>query len=113
MVNINQNKKEEIRDEKSFSNSSCPWSGTWRNRQCISSGPAEQGIRVEATTAPAVAQPTAPGVALWSVSGQWVLAGAVFANGNGLPGGANLTHETGNDAFYIYSFKILPDSAGK
>ncbi len=31
----------------------------------------------EADTAPRVAAPTAPGVALWSVSGQWVLAGAL------------------------------------
>jgi len=63
---------------------------------------------VESTTAPRVAQPTAPGVALWSVAGQWVLAGALFQNGLGLPGGASLTGETGTDAFYIYSFKILP-----
>ncbi|MGB6291062.1 MAG: hypothetical protein WBF36_13115, partial [Desulfobulbales bacterium] len=63
---------------------------------------------VESTTAPRVAQPTAPGVALWSVAGQWVLAGALFQNGLGLPGGASLDGETGTDAFYIYSFKILP-----
>ena len=63
---------------------------------------------VESTTAPRVAQPTAPGVALWSVAGQWVLAGALFQNGEGRPGGASLTGETGTDAFYIYSFKILP-----
>ena len=30
---------------------------------------------VESTTAPRVPEPTAPGVSLWSVSGQWVLAG--------------------------------------
>ena len=63
---------------------------------------------VESTTAPRVAQPTAPGVALWSVAGQWVLAGALFQNGLGLPGGASLNDQTGTDAFYIYSFKILP-----
>jgi hypothetical protein len=63
---------------------------------------------VESTTAPRVPQPTAPGVALWSVAGQWVLAGAMFQNGLGLPGGASLDRETGTDAFYIYSFKILP-----
>ena len=63
---------------------------------------------VESTTAPRVPQPTAPGVALWSVAGQWVLAGALFQNGLGLPGGASLDGETGTDAFYIYSFKILP-----
>ncbi|MGB3649392.1 MAG: hypothetical protein WA992_12780 [Desulfobulbales bacterium] len=63
---------------------------------------------VESTTAPRVPEPTAPGVALWSVAGQWVLAGALFQNGLGLPGGASLNDETGTDAFYIYSFKILP-----
>jgi hypothetical protein len=63
---------------------------------------------VESTTAPRVPEPTAPGVALWSVAGQWVLAGAMFQNGLGLPGGASLTGETGTDAFYIYSFKLLP-----
>jgi hypothetical protein len=64
---------------------------------------------VEATTAPRVAEPTAPGVALWSVAGQWVLAGAYLSNGLGAPGGADLWNSDGsNDAFYIYSFKMLP-----
>jgi hypothetical protein len=63
---------------------------------------------VESTTAPRVPAPTAPGVALWSVAGQWVLAGALFQNGEGRPGGASLTGETGTDAMYVYSFKILP-----
>jgi hypothetical protein len=67
---------------------------------------------VETTTAPVVPQPTAPGVALWSVAGQWVLAGAYLSNGYGLPGGAAVQEAPGigdaNDAFYIYSFKVLP-----
>ena len=64
---------------------------------------------VESTTAPRVPEPTAPGVALWSVAGQWVLAGAYLSDGLGLPGGASLVDvDTGADAFYIYSFKILP-----
>jgi hypothetical protein len=68
-----------------------------------------RATEVEATTAPRVAQPTAPGVALWSVSGQWVLAGAYLQDGLGLPGGADVFDASdGNDAFYIYSFKILP-----
>jgi hypothetical protein len=68
--------------------------------------------QVESTTAPRVPQPTAPGVALWSVAGQWVLAGAYLSDGLGLPGGADVNNDydpnTGADAFYIYSFKILP-----
>jgi len=68
-----------------------------------------RATEVEATTAPRVAQPTAPGVSLWSVSGQWVLAGAYLQDGLGLPGGADVFDASdGNDAFYIYSFKILP-----
>jgi len=72
---------------------------------------------VESTTAPVVAQPTAPGVALWSVAGQWVLAGAYLSNGYGAPGGAAVNSvnappfvgpSDGADAFYIYSFKVLP-----
>jgi hypothetical protein len=64
-----------------------------------------------------VPAPTAPGVALWSVSGQWVLAGAYLSNGYGAPGGAAVNPvndppfvgpSDSNDAFYIYSFKILP-----
>ena len=63
----------------------------------------------EATTAPRVATPTAPGVALWSVAGQWVLAGAYVDGGKGNPGGADVQDEySANDAFYIYSFKLLP-----
>ncbi len=55
------------------------------------------------------AQPTAPGVSLWSVSGQWVLAGAYLSDGLGAPGNASLTGDgPGADAFYIYSFKLLP-----
>jgi len=63
----------------------------------------------EATTAPVVPQPTAPGVALWSVAGQWVLAGAYLSDGLGAPGAADVNglYET-SDAFYIYSFKINP-----
>ncbi|MEN8232685.1 MAG: hypothetical protein ABFR35_08395, partial [Thermodesulfobacteriota bacterium] len=62
----------------------------------------------EATTAPRVPAPTAPGVALWSVSGSWVLAGAYLSNGDGSPAQANVYTETGADPFYIHSFKILP-----
>jgi hypothetical protein len=62
----------------------------------------------EADTMPRVAQPTAPGVSLWSVSGSWSLAGAYLSNGNGQPGGANVNIDTAADAFYIYSFKVLP-----
>ena len=69
----------------------------------------------EADTAPRVPEPTAPGVALWSVAGQWVLAGAFLENGLGNAGDANvwgdyapLGFQKGSDAFYIYSFKILP-----
>jgi len=69
----------------------------------------------EPTTAPRVPAPTAPGVALWSVSGQWVLAGAYLRNGLGNAGDANvwgdvpaLGIEKGSDAFWIRSFKILP-----
>ncbi len=70
--------------------------------------PGEQA-EVETTTAPVVAQPTAPGVALWSVAGQWVLAGAYLSPGEGNPAGAHLTEPAdSNDAWYLYSFKILP-----
>ena len=67
----------------------------------------------EATTAPRAAAPTAPGVALWSVAGQWALAGAYVSKGMGGPGGAAIQSGGGsesdsNDAWYIYSFKILP-----
>jgi hypothetical protein len=61
----------------------------------------------EATTAPRVPAPTAPGVALWSVSGSWVLAGAYISNGNGSQHVWPYA-ELGADAFYIHSFKILP-----
>ncbi len=73
-----------------------------------------RATEVESVTAPAVPKATAPGVALWSVSGQWVLAGAYLSNGMGAPGGAAVGGEgssgysDANDAFYIYSFKILP-----
>ncbi|MCK5480806.1 MAG: hypothetical protein KAJ06_06655 [Gammaproteobacteria bacterium] len=72
---------------------------------------------VPATTAPRVPVPTAPGVALWSVAGQWVLAGALInggmgdgtSGGSGAAGGADVQGIHDNtDAFYIYSFKILP-----
>ena len=66
---------------------------------------------VPATTAPRVPTPTAPGVALWSVAGQWVLAGALIGGGVGDPnsGGADVKSDFDNtDAWYIYSFKILP-----
>ena len=63
----------------------------------------------EQDTAPKVAQPTAPGVALWSVTGQWVLAGAYLSDGLGGPGGAALHGDSpGADPFYIYSFKMNP-----
>ena len=65
----------------------------------------------EATTAPRVPTPTAPGVALWSVAGQWVLAGALVNGGTGdaNAGGADVKdlYDT-TDAWYLYSFKILP-----
>lgn len=61
----------------------------------------------EATTAPRVAAPTAPGVSLWSVSGVWSLAGAYISNANG-SSHVETNSETGNDDFYIHSFKILP-----
>jgi hypothetical protein len=61
----------------------------------------------EPDTAPRVPQPTAPGVALWSVSGQWVLGGAIIGNANGSQR-AELYEEAGTDAFYLHSFKILP-----
>jgi hypothetical protein len=61
----------------------------------------------EATTAPVVPQPTAPGVALWSVSGIWNLTGAVITNANGSQH-VNTWSEEGADAFYIHSFKIKP-----
>ncbi|MEK6197088.1 MAG: hypothetical protein N2B58_02790, partial [Desulfobacterales bacterium] len=73
-----------------------------------------RATEVESVTAPAVPKATAPGVALWSVSGQWVLAGAYLSKGMGAPGGAAVYGEgspgysDSNDAFYIYSFKILP-----
>jgi len=69
---------------------------------------------VPATTAPRVPTPTAPGVALWSVAGQWVLAGAlvnggVGDQGLGSAGGADVKDEYDTtDAWYLYSFKILP-----
>ena len=74
----------------------------------------------ESTTAPRVPQPTAPGVALWSVAGQWQLVGAYLSNGMGgnnttdsTPGGAAIqdgggTDSDSHDAWYIYSFKVLP-----
>jgi hypothetical protein len=68
-----------------------------------------RATQVERTDQPRVPEPTAPGVALWSVAGQWVLAGAYLQDGLGLPGGADAYDVSdGNDAFYIYSFKILP-----
>jgi len=75
----------------------------------------------EATTAPRVPTPTAPGVALWSVAGQWVLAGALVNGGvgdgvvgaggvanPGIVGGANVHNNDNTDAWYVYSFKVLP-----
>ena len=72
----------------------------------------------ESTTQPRVPEPTAPGVALWSVAGQWVLAGAYLNKGYGAPFGAAVNPRSvnasefggpaGADAAYIYSFKILP-----
>jgi hypothetical protein len=66
----------------------------------------------EADTMPRVPQATAPGVALWSVSGEWVLAGAYLSNGLGMPGGAAVQQDSygreAADAFYIYTFKVLP-----
>lgn len=65
---------------------------------------------VEETTSPVVAQPTAPGVALWSVTGSWTLAGAYLSDGQGLPGHAALTgNDTGADPFYLYNVKINTD----
>jgi len=65
---------------------------------------------VESTTQPVVAQPTAPGVALWSVSGNWFIAGAYLNKGLGLPGHADLVgNNTGADAFYLYNAKINTD----
>ena len=42
-----------------------------------------RSTEVEATTAPRVPTATAPGVARWSVSGQWVLAGAYISAAQG------------------------------
>ena len=42
-----------------------------------------RSTEVEATTAPRVPTATAPGVALWSVSGQYVLAGAYISDALG------------------------------
>jgi len=73
-----------------------------------------RATEVESITAPDVPKATAPGVALWSVGGQWVLAGAYLSRGLGAPGQAAVGGEgssgysDANDAFYIYSFKILP-----
>jgi hypothetical protein len=71
-----------------------------------------KGATSESTTAPRVPTATAPGVALWSVSGQWTLAGAYLSSGLGHPGGAAVVQDSygreAADAFYIYSFKILP-----
>ena len=66
----------------------------------------------EATTAPRVAAPTAPGVALWSVAGQWALAGAYVSKGMGRPGGAAIqsgggTEPDSNDSIY-YVVQFLP-----
>jgi len=74
-----------------------------------------RATEVESVTAPAVPKATAPGVALWSVSGQWVLAGAYLSRGLGAPGAAAVggvvgssSYSDSSDAFYIYSFKVLP-----
>jgi hypothetical protein len=72
--------------------------------------PARASEAEEPDTQARVPAPTAPGVALWSVAGQWVLAGAYLDKGYGGPGGAAVNGAPGasNDAFYVYSFKILP-----
>jgi hypothetical protein len=70
-----------------------------------------EAATAEPTTAPRVPQPTAPGVALWSVSGVWNLTGAYISNANGDTGdGGHVEINTseGNDDFYIHTFKILP-----
>ena len=68
-----------------------------------------RSTQVESVTAPRVPTATAPGVALWSVSGQWVLAGARLSDGQGLAiadtGGL---YDDNSDDFMIHSFKILP-----
>jgi hypothetical protein len=69
-----------------------------------------KAAEVEATTAPVVPQPTAPGVALWSVTGSWTLAGAYLSDGYGAPGGAVLCgdDESSADPFYLYNVKVNP-----
>jgi hypothetical protein len=62
----------------------------------------------EATDAPVVPVATAPGIALWSVSGSWNIAGAFISNANGTSHVEINDSGPGNDAFYIHSFKILP-----
>jgi hypothetical protein len=64
---------------------------------------------VEPDTTPRVPTATAPGVALWSVSGQWVLAGAYVSDalGAGIADTSGVENNSSDD-FYIYSFKILP-----
>ena len=67
-----------------------------------------RATEVEATTAPRVPTATAPGVALWSVSGQYVLAGAYLSDGlGGAIADVQGIADDNSDDFWIHSFKKI------